>query len=53
MNIDIENILRKLQSPVNKLDGLNEMAEALASGCSTATFLGQLEKLFAGLRSCL
>lgn len=29
------------------------MTEALASGCSTATFLGQLDKLFGGLRACL
>jgi hypothetical protein len=25
----------------------------MASGCSTASFLGQLEKLFIGFRSCL
>jgi hypothetical protein len=53
MNTDIESILKKLQSPGNKMEGLDDMANALAAGCSTATFLGQLEKLFAGFRSCL
>lgn len=53
MNIDIEGIIKKLHSNSNKMDGLNEMADALASGCSTATFLGFLDKLFAGLRTCL
>jgi hypothetical protein len=53
MNIDIENIIKKLNSPNNKMEGLNEMAEALGSGCSTATFLGQLERMFSGLKSCL
>ena len=53
MNIDIENILKKLNSPSNKMDGLNELGDALSSGCSTATFLGHMEKLFSGLRTCL
>jgi hypothetical protein len=53
MSIDIESIARKLQSNSNKLDGLDDLTNVLASGCSTATFLGHLEKLFQGLRSCL
>lgn len=55
MNIDIENILKKLHSPTPALkqEGLDEMADALAAGCSTATFLGQLERLFMGLKLCL
>ena len=52
-NIDIDDIIRKLNSTQNKHEGLNELAEALNAGYSTATFLGQLEKLFSGLRSCL
>jgi hypothetical protein len=35
------------------MEGLDDMSNALASGYSTATFLGQLEPLFAGFRSCL
>jgi hypothetical protein len=50
MNIDIESIVRKLQSQNNKMEGLDDFSNALASGFSTATFLGQLEKLFIGLR---
>ena len=46
MNIDIETIARKLQSMNNKMDGLDDLSNVLASGCSTATFLGHLEKLF-------
>lgn len=53
MNIEIENILKKLHSPNQKMEGLEEMSNALASGYSTANFLGQLETLFAGFRSCL
>lgn len=55
MSIDIENILKKLHSPTPSLkqEGLDEMADALAAGCSTATFLGQLERLFMGLKLCL
>lgn len=53
MNIDIEGIVRKLQSTNNKMEGLDDLSHALVSGCSTATFLGHLEKLFLGLRSCL
>ena len=52
-NIDLEGIVTKLNSDKQKLEGLNELDEALNNGCSTATFLGQLEKLFTGLRSCL
>jgi hypothetical protein len=46
MNIDFESIVRKLQSLNNKLDGLDDLSNVLASGCSTATFLGHLDKLF-------
>jgi hypothetical protein len=53
MNIDIENIIRKLHSSTSKMEGLNDISDAFAAGCSTATFLGYLEKLFSGLRSCL
>ncbi len=53
MNFDLESILKKLHSPHQKMEGLDDMGIALASGYSTATFLGQLEKLFSGLRSCL
>jgi hypothetical protein len=54
MNIDIESILKKIQgSLASKTEGLNDLSDALAAGCSTATFLGQLERLFAGLRGCL
>lgn len=53
MNLDIEGIVRKLQSTNNKSDGLEDLSNALSAGCSTATFLGHLEKLFQGLRSCL
>jgi hypothetical protein len=35
------------------MEGLEDMSNALASGYSTATFLGQLETLFAGFKSCL
>lgn len=35
------------------MEGLEDMSNVLASGYSTATFLGQLETLFAGFRSCL
>ena len=35
------------------MEGLDDMSNALASGYSTATFLGQLETLFGGFRSCL
>jgi Na+/pantothenate symporter len=35
------------------MEGLDDMSDALASGYSTATFLGQLETLFGGFRSCL
>jgi hypothetical protein len=34
----------------NKLEGLNELQNVLSSGLSSASFLGQLEKLFSGLR---
>ena len=53
MNFDLESLLKKLQSPHQKMEGLDDMLTALSSGYSTATFLGQLDKLFAGLRSCL
>ena len=53
MNIDIDSILKKIQSSTQKEEGLDEMANALAAGCSTATFLGNLEKMFSGLTSCL
>ena len=51
--MDVESISKRLLSVGGKQEGLNEFGEVLASGCSTASFLGQLEKLFAGLRSCL
>lgn len=51
--LDLDHIIRNLNSPSSKLEGLNELAEALNQGCSTASFLSQLEKLFQGLRSCL
>ena len=53
LTLDLEGIMRKLNSSQAKLEGLTELEEALNAGCSTATFLGQLEKLFSGLRSCL
>lgn len=53
MNIDLDNILKKLHSTSSKMEGLDDLSEALNSGCSTATFLGMLERLFSGLRSCL
>jgi|LauGreDrversion4_2_1035121.scaffolds.fasta_scaffold380862_3 hypothetical protein len=40
MNIDIEGILKKIHSSGQKMEGLDDMSEALGSGYSTATFLG-------------
>ena len=37
--LDLDAIIRELNSPTNKLDGLNQLAEALNLGCSTASFL--------------
>eukprot|EP00347_Sterkiella_histriomuscorum_P023335 403335038 len=51
--LDLDSIIRELNSQNNKLDGLNQLAEAFNQGCSTASFLSQLDKLFIGLRSCL
>ena len=52
-SFDLDGIIRNINSVTNKLDGLNDLLNALSSGCSSASFLGQLEKLFSGLRQCL
>lgn len=51
--LDMEGIVKDMQSATAKLEGLNKLAEALSGGCSTASFLGHLERLFTGFRSCL
>ena len=43
---DLDLIIKNLNSVANKLEGLTDLSNALNSGCSSASFLGQLEKLF-------
>ena len=51
--MDLDSIIRNLNSVANKLEGLTDLQNALSSGVSSASFLGSLEKLFSGLRQCL
>lgn len=46
LQFDIDSVIKNLLSPANKFEALNELYSALSSGCSSAVFLGHLEKLF-------
>ena len=50
---DLDAVVKNLQSTQGKIEGLSDLAQMMANGRSTALFLGQLDKLFLGLRSCL